>query len=207
MSITIWERIEGARQRWNVLEHSFYVRWSAGELSREELADYSGQYRHATKAIAALSDEVALAAPEAERGELRRHAEEEAAHVSLWDGFVDEVGGSRSAEPTSETESCTREWTEPDGYLPGLVRLYAIESAQPAISRTKLEGLRAHYGVDEGRGDAYFRVHLQADHEHAAEDRRLIERHLAGADEDRLVAAAESAYRANWALLDGVTRS
>jgi pyrroloquinoline-quinone synthase len=207
MSTTIWERIEGARQRWNVLEHPFYARWSAGELSREELADYSGQYRHATEAIARLSGDVARAAPEGDRDELRRHAAEEAAHVSLWDGFVNEVGGSSSAAPHPETESCVREWTEPDGFLPGLVRLYAIESAQPSISLTKLEGLHAHYGVGEGPGDAYFRVHREADQEHAAEDRQLIERHLADADEDELVAAAESAYRANWALLDGVIRS
>src|SRR5256885_441547 len=155
MSTRIWERIEQARKQWNVLEHPFYVRWSAGELTREELAGYSGQYRYAAEAIATLSTDVATAAPEADCGELRRHAEEEAAHVSLWDWFVDEVGGSASAEPTPETESCMREWTEPDGFLPGLVRLYAIESAQPAISRTKLEGLQAHYGVEQGPGDAY----------------------------------------------------
>ena len=73
---TIWQRIEDARARWDVLQHPFYLRWSAGELSREELATYAGQYRHATKAIATLSEQVAEAAPES--GELRRHAAEEA---------------------------------------------------------------------------------------------------------------------------------
>jgi pyrroloquinoline-quinone synthase len=207
MSTTIWERIEQARQRWDVLEHPFYVRWSAGELSREELADYSGQYRHATEAIARLSGDVARSAPEADRRELQRHAEEEAVHVGLWDGFVNEVGGSTGTEPNPETEQCLRQWTEPDGFLSGLVRLYAIESSQPQISRTKLDGLRSYYGVDEGPGDAYFRVHEEADLEHAAEDRRLIERHLGDVAEDELVAAAESAYRANWTLLDGVTQA
>ena len=42
MSIDVWERIEQARERWNVLEHPFYERWSAGELTRDELAEYSG---------------------------------------------------------------------------------------------------------------------------------------------------------------------
>jgi pyrroloquinoline quinone (PQQ) biosynthesis protein C len=205
MSTTIWERIEAARQRWDVLQHPFYARWSAGELSAEELADYSGQYRHATAAIAELSADVAAEAPEGDRFELRRHAEEEAAHVGLWDGFVNAVDGSSSAAPNAETATCVETWTRDDGYLPRLVRLDAIESSQPAISRTKLEGLHAHYGVDEGPGDAYFRVHQEADHEHAAGDRRLIEEALGGADEDELVAAAESAYRANWTLLDGVS--
>jgi pyrroloquinoline-quinone synthase len=201
----IWERIEAARTRWNVLEHPFYQRWSAGGLSSVELARYSGQYRHATAAIAALSESVAEEAPEAVRDGLRRHAAEERDHVELWDGFVEAVGGDAAADATEETGECVREWTAPDGWLCGLARLYAIESGQPAISRTKREGLAAHYGVGDGPGNAYFRLHERADVEHAAAARSLIERHLDGADPEALVAAAESAFAANWRLLDGVT--
>jgi pyrroloquinoline-quinone synthase len=201
---TIWERIEEARARWNVLEHPFYERWSAGDLSREELARYSGQYRHATEAIARLSADAADAAPEGERHELRRHAQEEAAHVALWDDFVDEIGGEIGAEPTAETRECVDTWTADDGFLPAVVRLYAIESGQPPISHTKRAGLAAHYGVGDGEGNAYFRVHEERDLEHAEGGRELIERHLDGEDEDLLVGAAESAFRANWRLLDGV---
>jgi pyrroloquinoline-quinone synthase len=200
----IWERIEEARARWNVLQHPFYLRWSDGELSREELADYAGQYRHATEAIARLSELAAETAPEPERGELARHAAEEADHVALWDGFVEAVGGEVGAEPTAETRECVATWTARDGLLPALVRLYAIESAQPEISRIKHEGLAAHYGIGDGEGNAYFRVHERLDVEHAAAGRELIEQHLDGADEDALVGAAEAAFRANWRLLDGV---
>jgi pyrroloquinoline-quinone synthase len=201
---TIWERIEQARARWNVLEHPFYERWSAGELSDEELATYSGQYRHATEAIARLARNAADAAPDPEAGELRRHAEQEAAHVALWDRFVAAVDGEIGAEPTVETRECVTVWTAEDGYLPELVRLYAIESGQPAISRTKREGLARHYGIGDGDGSAYFELHEGLDDEHAAQGRKLIERHLEDADEDALVDAAESAFRANWRLLDGV---
>ena len=204
MSNDVWQRIEDARGRWNVLEHPFYVRWSEGKLSREELARYSGQYRHTTAAIARLSSAVADSAPEAERAELRRHAEEEEAHIALWDGFVEAVGGEVAAVPTAETKECVDTWTASDGRLSQLVRLYAIESSQPAISATKREGLAAHYGIGDGPGNEYFRVHEHADVEHAAEGRSLIEAHLADADPDELVAAAESAFRANWRLLDGV---
>ncbi len=204
MSNDVWQRIEQARERWNVLEHPFYQRWSAGELSREELAAYSGQYRHATVAVARLSAAVADSAPAAERAELRRHAEEEEAHVALWDGFVGAVGGEVAAAPTVETRECVEAWTAGDDRLCQLVRLYAIESGQPAISRTKHEGLAEHYGVGDGPGNEYFRVHESTDVEHAAEGRSLIEAHLAGADPDALVAAAESAFEANWRLLDGV---
>jgi pyrroloquinoline-quinone synthase len=202
---SIWDRIEESRGRWNVLEHLFYVRWSSGELTSEELADYSGQYRHATEAIARLSSATAESAPEGERAALRRHAAEEASHVALWEGFVEAVGGEIGAEPTPETRECVADWTADEGFLAALVRLYAIESGQPAISATKREGLAAHYGVGDGPGNEYFRLHEALDREHAEHGRRLLERHREGADEDRLVSAAESAFRANWLLLDGVS--
>jgi pyrroloquinoline-quinone synthase len=204
VSKDVWQRIEEARARWNVLEHPFYRRWSAGELTREELAGYSGQYRHATEAIAGLSSSVAEPAPPAERADLLRHAGEERAHVGLWDAFVEAAGGDVSAPPTAETRECVEAWTAPGDRVSRLVRLYAIESGQPAISRTKREGLSEHYGIGDGPGNEYFRVHEKADVKHAAEGRSLIEAHLADADPDALVAAAEEAFRANWRLLDGV---
>jgi pyrroloquinoline-quinone synthase len=199
---SIWERIERSRERWDVLRHPFYQRWSAGELTAEELARYSGQYRHAVEAIATMSDSAAEAEPQ--REELRRHAAEELGHVRLWDGFVDAAGGSTADAPTPETAECVRTWTADSDGLETLARLYAIESGQPEISRTKRDGLLGRYGFEDGAGTAYFRVHETRDVEHAAEARELIE-DLAGDDDaDRLVAAAESAFRANWRLLDGV---
>jgi pyrroloquinoline-quinone synthase len=205
VSNDVWAKIEQARERWNVLEHPFYQRWSAGELTREELAEYSGQYRHATAAIAGLSAAVAESAPVDEREGLRRHAAEEEAHITLWDGFVDAVGGDSTAAPTAETRECVEAWTVDDGRLAQLVRLYAIESGQPQISKTKREGLVEHYGIGDGPGNEYFRLHEKADVHHAAEGRALIEKHLADADADALVAAAEAAFKANWRLLDGVS--
>jgi pyrroloquinoline-quinone synthase len=198
----IWERIERSRERWDVLRHPFYQRWSNGELTEEELAVYSGQYRHAVEAIATISAEAADELPE--RAELRRHAAEELGHVRLWDGFIEAAGGDTGDAPTVETEECVRAWTASGELAHKLVRLYAIESGQPQISRTKREGLLDRYGFADGAGTAYFRVHEQRDVEHAAEVRELVEEVGVDADPDELVAAAESAFRANWRLLDGV---
>ena len=203
MSETVWERIEAARRRHDVLEHSFYTRWSAGELSREELADYSGQYRHAVEAIADLSTYAAERLPE--HPDLAAHAEEEHAHVALWDGFVAAVDGSTSAAPNPETSACVEVWSDRDGTLAALARLYAIESGQPDISKTKLEGLSEHYGIESDAGRRYFTVHRGRDVEHAAEGRELLEQLIeTREDEDLVVAAAERAFEANWKLLDGV---
>ena len=205
MSKSVWERIEEARARHNVLEHPFYVRWSAGELSGDELARYAGQYRHATEALARLCAETAELAPEEHRDEVELHAAEEADHIGLWDAFVEATAGEIGAEPTVETADCVRAWTEHDGYLAALARLYAIESGQPEISKIKREGLARFYGIDGGSGSEYFRVHESTDDAHAAEVRRLIESAMRPGDDDAVAAAAESAFRANWRLLDGVS--
>jgi pyrroloquinoline-quinone synthase len=204
-----WERIEQARERWNVLRHPFYRRWSAGELSGDELARYAGQYRHAVQALAAASEAAADAAPE--RPELRRHAAEERDHLALWDGFVEAAGGSVADAAAPETEACVRAWSQSgapraarDELLDRLARLYAIESGQPEISGIKRRGLVGCYGFSDGPATAYFRLHECRDIEHAAEARELIEELAAEGDEDEVAAAAEAALRANWRLLDGV---
>ena len=203
-----WSRLEDVRNRWNVLEHPFYTRWSAGELTREELATYAGEYRHAVLALAeAAAGAAAQAGPELAPG-LRAHAAEEASHVPMWDDFARAFGGELDRAPAAETADCARAWAG-DGerdLLTSLVALYAIESGQPAISQTKLDGLRAHYGVEEGPATAYFTLHAELDKEHAAAERKLIEPRLAGADADALLAEAERVLEANWRLLDGVDR-
>jgi pyrroloquinoline-quinone synthase len=205
VSQSVWERIEESRAQHNVLEHPFYVRWSAGELTREELARYAGQYRHATEALARLCRQAAEDAPEKRREEIEAHAADEEAHVGLWDGFVEAAGGEIGVEPTPETAECVTSWTTTDGYLAELARMYAIESGQPEIARVKREGLERFYGIDGGPASAYFRVHEESDHAHAEESRRLIAEAMTPADEDALVEAAESAFRANLRLLDGVS--
>jgi pyrroloquinoline-quinone synthase len=202
MELTLWERIERAHERWNVLRHPFYVRWTAGELTAEELARYSGQYRHAVEAIARTSSDAAEAAPG--RPELREHADEERDHVGLWDEFVAATGGNASAAPTPETADCVDVWAAGDDLATKLVTLYAIEGAQPEISRIKREGLLSSYGFAAGDGTRYFEVHERRDAEHATQAKELLAELAGEADEDRLVAAAERAYRANWRLLDGV---
>jgi len=200
----VWDRIEAARARHDVLSHPFYIRWSAGELTAGELADYSGQYRHAVEAIATLSDYVAEELPA--RADLAGHAAEERQHVELWDAFVDAAEGSTDAPANAETGACVEAWTARDGALSALGRLYAIESGQPQISVTKLDGLHRHYAIDSPAGTGYFTVHRGRDVEHAAEGRELLSELITdSADEDAVVAAAERAFEANWRLLDGVT--
>jgi pyrroloquinoline-quinone synthase len=189
-------RIDEARRRWDVLKHPFYERWECGELTREEVAFYAGEYRHAV---------VALARAAAASGD-DQHAREEADHVALWDEFAAAVDAPLDRPPTPETSDCTHAWSQGERFR-ALAVLYAIESAQPAISQTKLAGLTAHYGFDpDDAAAAYFRLHAELDIEHA----RAAREALADAPPARvaeLADAAERALEANWRLLDGVGRA
>jgi pyrroloquinoline-quinone synthase len=190
------ERIDEARERWNVLRHPFYTRWERGELTRDELGFYAGEYRHAVTALA----ETAAAAGDAE------HAREEAEHVALWDAFAAELDASLNGVPTPETAACARAWSRPDR-LEALAVLYAVESAQPAIAETKLRGLVEHYGFRSNTdGTEYFTLHAERDKEHARAARAALAE-AKPADPTRLAEVAKEALRANWLLLDGVERA
>ena len=195
-----FDRLEAIRKRWNVLEHPFYERWSRGELSPGELAFYAGEYRHAVVALAEAlesADDAALA----------EHGAEERGHVALWDAFAAAAGAETARPPRPETEACREAFTAGVDPLETLATTYAIESAQPAISGTKLHGLITHYGFEEGPATEYFSLHAERDVEHAEESRLLIEERIADADLERLLAVAEAALRGNWELLDGVERA
>jgi pyrroloquinoline-quinone synthase len=204
--------IDEARRECNVLEHPFYERWSAGELSAEELGFYAGEYRHAVVALAQASDSAAAKVGESHRAGLERHAAEEHSHIALWDEFAHAAGdGAEHARPLSETEQCAQAWTAGQDALEHLAVLYAIEAGQPAIAETKLQGLVERYGYSaEGPAVEYFRLHATLDVEHARQARELIEGLMsadageAEAQGERMVACATAALQGNWALLDGV---
>jgi pyrroloquinoline-quinone synthase len=189
------ERLDAVCDRLDILRHPFYRRWEAGELTRDDLAFYAGEYRHAVCALADLADTASL----------QEHAAEEAAHVALWDQFAAELGAELHRKPQPETAACVEAWTSPADELEGIAALYAIESTQPEVSRTKLDGLVRFYGFAD-QGTEYFTLHAERDVEHADQSRRLLEERAGDADADRLVAAAERVLEGNWKLLDGVER-
>ena len=202
--MNFWNRLEAVGEQYDVLRHPFYLRWSEGTLTPAALAHYAGQYRHAVVALADAASAAACSpAAGADASALAEHAAEEAAHIALWDDFVAAAGGRADAVASAETRACAAAWAgDASRPLPEtLVAMFAIESAQPAISTTKRVGLVRHYGIT---ATAYFELHERLDVEHAAQARALIEERLPSVEEDALVAEAARVLSANWRLLDGV---
>ena len=83
--------------------------------------------------------------------------------------------------------------------------MYSIESEQPKISRTKLDGLRAlFYGMSGDEKDDILREHEVADVMHAAVWRVLLQKEVAPKDEDLSVEASGVSLGAQNTILDSV---
>lgn len=202
------DRLETLHDELSPLKHRFYTRWTEGTLTREELADYAGQYRHAVTALADASDAAAAARPD--DLELAAHAREERAHVSLWDGFARAFEADDPVAAHEGTEICVSAWAGDDerSLLRTVAALHAIESPQPAIAATKRDGLVERYGVaPRSEGTRYFDLHAVRDVAHAEQAWQLLDQLVeTPADEDAVVAEAEAVLRGYLGLLDDVTR-
>src|SRR5262249_40073611 len=90
-------------------------------------------------------------------------------------------------------------------YAAGLGALYAYESQLPAVSSTKIAGLKDFYGIDCEDAIRFFRVHETADVEHSDACRKLLD---ALPEDQRAEAIAGGAALADalWNFLSGVQK-
>jgi pyrroloquinoline-quinone synthase len=200
-----------ARRR--LLDHPFYTAWSEGTLTREALRTYAGQYYHWVQAFPTWLSATHANATDLEMRQtiLENLIDEErgeANHPELWLRFCDALGLDRDAVRTADLLPETaraiammRNVCRDAPAVAGLAALYAYESQQPEVMKTKREGLRDKYGVTAGHD--YFELHETADVAHSADEARLIARHAAGR-ETAVLGAARTALDATYTILDGI---
>ena len=190
------QTLDGVTARWNLLEHSFYQRWTKGNLTRDELCDYIEQYAHVVRAVPAWLEQVRGGDP----AEVARHAAEERSHVEMWEQFGQALGLSSDAIRSTPANAATARLIQAgnelaaDGQAAAVV--WALEAQTPAVAGAKLAGLSSFYGIGAEDGGRYFAVHQHLDIEHSAELRALCS--------DGSEGAAEVMSEALWDLLTSV---
>ena len=202
----------------NLLKHPFYLAWTRGELSREALADYARQYYHHVAAFPTYLSAVHANCEDqdARKQLLANLIDEEAGspnHPELWLKFAEGLGISEvdvrntTREPETKNLIDTFRSVCLDGSTAeGLAALYAYESQIPAICESKIDGLKKHYGFTNPEHYQYFTVHIEADREHCATERKMLSRYVGNRNVESVKASVNRVLGALWEMLSGVCR-
>ena len=202
----------------HLLKHPFYLAWTRGELSTDVLSDYARQYYHHVAAFPTyLSAVHAKCDDRNTRKQLLDNLVDEEAgspnHPELWLKFAHGLGvpeaDAIAAEKRSETKNLIdtfRSVCRDGSTAEGLAALYAYESQIPAICESKIDGLKKHYGFNDPEGYRYFSVHIEADREHSAAERKMLSTYVDDQNAGKVRAAVQQTLDALWEMLSGVCR-
>jgi pyrroloquinoline-quinone synthase len=202
----------------SLLLHPFYQSWQKGELTIEALRDYARQYYHHVaafptylSAVHAHTDDLGT-----RRRILANLIDEEAGnpnHPELWLDFAESLGvapdEARQVERWPETNALISRFRQICGdrsTAEGIAALYAYESQIPRVAESKISGLASHYGINDEAGLAYFKVHIEADREHSAVERELLQSQVNGDNAEAAGVAVDETLEALWEMLSGVCR-
>jgi pyrroloquinoline-quinone synthase len=199
-------------ERQSLLKHAFYRMWSEGKLSKKDLAGYSREYFQLVRLVPELVGNIQSSMKEeTSKKAVIEIMAEETQHVEMWSAFAEALGVPKAAlfayrgtEKTADAVSMLRSLTQ-GSFCQGAAAMYSIESEQPRISRTKLEGLKTFYGMStEGEGTLYFREHEVADVRHAAVWSGLLSRQVKANQEHLALEASSLCLGAQNSILDSV---
>jgi pyrroloquinoline-quinone synthase len=225
ISPSLQAQVRSIIEQRHLLRHPFYVAWTRGELTREQLAQYAAQYMHHVLAEPTYLSAVHSNTPHftaegksdlgPRQAILQNLVDEELGernHPALWKRFAAALGVSDDDLAATAAMPATRKLVETftgccrnRPYYAGLAALHAFESQVPAIAAVKIEGLRRFYGISEPSAIEFFTVHEKADVEHSAAEWRLIESAAdTPAKRAEVLDATRKACDALWSFLDGV---
>src|SRR6185295_1580424 len=197
----------------HLLKHPFYVAWSKGELSLEDLQSYARQYFTHVRAFPAYLSEMHTRCEDlASRQTIAANlADEEATsptHPELWLDFAAGLGVDResvlSAQVGPGVQALIDTYRSVARMETGLAAagLYCYEKQIPAVAGAKITGLEANYGLTDASTLQYFRVHQSADVEHAAQWESMLNAEAPDAGEAAEV--ADRVLNALWKSLDDI---
>jgi pyrroloquinoline-quinone synthase len=202
----------------HLLKHPFYLAWTRGELTKAALTDYARQYYHH---VAAFPTYLSGVHAKCDDQDTRKHLlnnliDEETGspnHPELWLQFAEGLGVSaveaRNTPKEPETKNLIdtfRSVCRNEPTAEGLAALYAYESQIPAICESKIDGLNKHYGFTNPEHYHYFAVHIEADREHSATERKMLTRYVDKQNFECVKGSVKRVLDALWEMLSGVCR-
>ena len=188
----------------SLLQHPFYLKWSKGELTLEDLRVYAKEYYHLVERVPGIVARVRdrVRDPQA-AAFIEENLREEQEHVELWERFANSLGISKQELKAYKPSMIVRaaitdlEKTAEQGADEGIACMYALELELPKIAKTKKDGLCAFYGLTSPDAHVYF-------DEHMGEEKHLAVWRTFDVAPDRAQAAAETSLTAQHRVLDAV---
>ncbi len=200
----------------HLLKHDFYQAWSKGELTVDCLQEYAKEYYHHVKAFPTYISAIhARCDDQSIRSILLKNIIEEEAgspnHPELWKNFALSLGVNEeelvSHKPNNDIEKLIhtfRQICSQNCLANGVAALYTYESQIPEICVSKIAGLKEHYGMNDSAAWHYFTVHIQADIEHAAEERALLQRLVSSQEVQEIKRSVNAILDVLWNFLSGL---
>lgn len=197
--------INKAIEKYSLLKHPFYRKWSEGKLDKEELKGYAKEYYHLVKAVPVMVETLYNSCP---NPAIKQNLQDEKSHIQLWEKFAEGMGISpvelQDYIPSSLTVRAVNKMLSlMENPREGIAAMYAFELEIPRISRIKMEGLKAFYGMAEPDTLEYFTEHEVADIHHTKVWSDLI-KDFNDADSRLALLSATASLKAQNQLLDAV---
>ncbi|QOD38871.1 CADD family putative folate metabolism protein [Candidatus Wolbachia massiliensis] len=198
----------------HLLKHQFYQSWNEGKLSLEALQVYAKEYYHHVAAFPRYVSGIHSLCPNLEMrqvllGNLIEEEQGDENHPELWQRFAEGLGVTRSDLRQSAQIKETQELVDGyfdivrSGFAAGLGALYAYERQTPEVSKSKIEGLKKYYSINDERSLQFFTVHMDADEWHSEECANLIAG-LNEEEQDKVMQGAKKGAKLLWGFLDGM---
>ena len=225
-NITLKQKINAVIGAKSLLKHPFYVAWTEGKLSKEQLRHYAEQYFYNVLAEPTYLSAVHFNTPHMSSAEnsgdisvrqevLKNLIDEEHGdknHPALWKTFAFALGSTdqslanaKALPNTDKLVSTFRDLCLNRPFYAGLAALHAFESQVPEIAAVKIDGLAKFYGMTNPEDYEFFSVHQEADVYHSQAEWAIIEQFADTPEKmEEVLAATKEACDALWGFLDGI---
>ncbi len=210
----LFEQIEGVIADKHMLNHPFYMVWSKGELTKEELGDYLAQYFYLEAAFPRFMSGLHARTLDADMRVkmLDNLIHEEAGknnHVAQLVRLAEKAFGMTEEKilaigPNEKTKAIIKafeEATQSADIQEGLAAMIVYKQQVSDVAQTKLEGLRDFYGVTDEQSLEFYETHSAVNRDY----HQMLDSIVTESAIEKVLNKTRTIRDAFWGFLDGVT--